>query len=92
MYRDLGLVGDQVTIQGEVQRVDGDGRACRGDIQGTEILDVPAMPVVEGEGVVYSGGVVTAIVVQALLVFQVAVTALAVDIVDSVDDRERITR
>lgn len=92
MYRGLGLVGNQVTIQGEVQRVDGDGRACRGDVQGTEILDVPAMPVVEGEGVVYSGGVVATIMVQALLVFQVAVTALAVDIVDPVDDRERISR
>ena len=52
VYRGLGLVGDQVTIQGEVQRVDGDGRACRGNEPGTEILDVPAMPVIEGESVV----------------------------------------
>ena len=57
-----------------------------GIYRGAEILDVPAMPVIEGKSVVNSRGVLPAVMVQVLLLFHVPIAGFAVDMIDSGDD------
>ena len=62
MYGNLGFVGDQVTIEREIQRVDQDGGSCGRKVQGTEVLNIPAMPIIKGVSVVNSRGVLPVVI------------------------------
>lgn len=70
-------------IQGIVRRVYRDCASGGRNIQGTEIPDVPIVSGVEREGVEDSPGIVTPVLVQALLILQVAIAAFAVHDVDA---------